>query len=182
MEPEEHIVEKYFQVIEKCLTMTNIPCKKRKEIDLLAINPITGNIFHIEVSCQTGEKNYVKLGKEKGKGIEWFSKEKFEHESVKNKIYEILGYTQYQKILVVYGVNTGKYDTIPLPEIAYRQYGIQVWHILDLIYILKEQISNLGSRDDILRFIELIGYHEKKSRAELNKMIERIRKIPIIEA
>jgi hypothetical protein len=42
MEPEVHIIEKYFQEILHCFTMTNVKCEGGKEIDLLAINPITG--------------------------------------------------------------------------------------------------------------------------------------------
>jgi hypothetical protein len=36
MEPEVHILEKYFQEVLLCFTMTNIQLKGKKEIDLLA--------------------------------------------------------------------------------------------------------------------------------------------------
>jgi len=48
LEPEVHLIEKYFQAVKKCLTMTNIRLKKNKEIDLLAINPRTGEKYHVE--------------------------------------------------------------------------------------------------------------------------------------
>ena len=48
MEPEVHIIEKYFQLVRHCFTMTNIRCKRGKEIDLLAIDPQTGEKYHVE--------------------------------------------------------------------------------------------------------------------------------------
>jgi len=39
MEPEVHIIEKYFQEIKHCFNMTNIRLKGKKEIDLLAVSP-----------------------------------------------------------------------------------------------------------------------------------------------
>jgi hypothetical protein len=44
MEPEVHIIEKYFQEVLYCFTMTNIRCKGGKEIDVLAVNPTTGKV------------------------------------------------------------------------------------------------------------------------------------------
>ena len=53
MEPEVHIIEKYFQLIKRCFTMTNIRLKGGKEIDLLAINPQSGEKYHVEVRVST---------------------------------------------------------------------------------------------------------------------------------
>jgi hypothetical protein len=56
MEPEVHIIEKYFQEIKHCFTMTNIKCRGNKEIDLLAINPKTQERFHVEIRIATRHK------------------------------------------------------------------------------------------------------------------------------
>ena len=53
MEPEVHIIEKYFQEILHCFTMTNIKCKRGKEVDLLAVNPRTGEKYHVESRIDT---------------------------------------------------------------------------------------------------------------------------------
>lgn len=37
------------QLVRKCFTMTNVMLEGGKEIDLLAVNPISGEKFHIEV-------------------------------------------------------------------------------------------------------------------------------------
>jgi hypothetical protein len=57
MEPEVHIIEKYFQEVLHCFTMTNIRCKGGKEIDLLAVNPITGKRYHIESRVSTSARD-----------------------------------------------------------------------------------------------------------------------------
>ena len=72
MEPEVHLIEKYFQTVKKCLTMTNIQLKGNKEIDLLAMDPRTYERFHVESRVTlTGFKllkkdTYVKKGTHKG--------------------------------------------------------------------------------------------------------------------
>lgn len=48
MEPEVHIIEKYFQVVKGCLTMASIHCRGGKEIDLLAMNPKTQEKYRVE--------------------------------------------------------------------------------------------------------------------------------------
>lgn len=53
MEPEVHIIEKYFQEIKRCFTMTNIKCKGGKEIDLLAVVPITLERYYVESRVST---------------------------------------------------------------------------------------------------------------------------------
>ena len=73
MEPEVHIIEKYFQEILHCFTMTNIRCKRGKEIDLLALNPSTKEKYHIEARVtRTGFKikkhdTYVRKGNWEGR-------------------------------------------------------------------------------------------------------------------
>ena len=37
------------QLVKECFTMTNVMLKGGKEIDLLAVNPISGEKYHIEV-------------------------------------------------------------------------------------------------------------------------------------
>ena len=49
LEPEVHIVDGYMQLVRKCFTMTNVMLEGGKEVDLLAINPVSGEKYHIEV-------------------------------------------------------------------------------------------------------------------------------------
>jgi len=111
MEPEVHIIEKYFQEVLHCLTMSNIKCEGNKEIDLLAINPKTFERYHVEARVTTSfklrsEATHVKSGTWKGRshrnGIDSLAKEKFNHPYVQQKINEIFNTTNYSKVLIVW--------------------------------------------------------------------------------
>lgn len=164
MEPEVHILEKYFQVVLGCLTMANVKCKGGKEIDLLAMNPKTSKRFHIEARVtRTGfkiakDETFTKKGKHIGTahriGVPYFDKEKFEDPRVKEKIVEVFGKAPYEKILVVWDVSEP--SVIPY---AKEKYGINIWLIRNL---LKDLGKISGSRDDVLRLAELF-YHSSKS-------------------
>jgi hypothetical protein len=53
LEPEVHLIEKYFQEILHCLTSTNMRCKGGKEIDLLAMDPRPLRRSHVESRVAT---------------------------------------------------------------------------------------------------------------------------------
>jgi len=159
MEPEVHIIEKYFQEVLLCFTMTNIRCKGGKEIDLLAINPKTLEKFHIEARVTvSGFKiakidTYTKKGKRIGTahriGLDFFNKEKFEHEAIKKKILDVFGEVPYRKILVVWNVE----DDSVIPY-AKETYKIEIWKIQEMLQRFGKYVS--GSRDDVLRTMELV--------------------------
>ncbi len=50
METTEKIVEAYFRSIRGCATIPNIRCAGQNEIDLIAVNPATGERYHVECS------------------------------------------------------------------------------------------------------------------------------------
>lgn len=174
MEPEVHIIEKYFQTMLKCFTMTNIKCKGNKEIDLLAINPRTGNKFHVESRVGTSPSfkirlhdTYTKKGIAHKIGIDYFAKEKFDHPLVKEKIKEIFGNINYVKILVVWDVQDEA-----LVEEAKKIFDIEIWFIIEMIYDLMEKGKIRGSRDDILRTVELMGLFEKNKKKIFRKTVK----------
>jgi len=108
MEPEVHLIEKYFQSVKKCLTMTNIRLKRNKEIDLIAVDPRNGEKFHVESRVTlTGftllkKDTYAKKGMSKGKphrrGLDFFDKEKFGHKIVVDALKKIFGDADYRRI------------------------------------------------------------------------------------
>jgi len=172
MEPEVHIIEKYFQVVLNCLTMTNIKCKGGKEIDLLAVNPKTGLKYHVEARVGTSpsfkirEKDtYTSMGRAHKIGLDYFDKEKFNHPVVTDKIQGIFGSLDYQKVLVVWNVkNENCYDKA-------KGFGILIWRIHDVINILfSKSRETKGSRDDVLRLLDLIElFGEEQFRLELKR-------------
>jgi hypothetical protein len=151
MEPEVHIIEKYFQVVLGCLTMTNVKCDSQKEIDVLAIDPIMLKRYHIEVNAWTTRYDKVQE--------DWledeFHKKKFDYSTVKQKIREVFGNVAYNKVLVVWKVkNQQVIDT------AKEKFHIEIRLMGDILKELQEAVSRgeiKGSRDDVLRIMELVS-------------------------
>ena len=140
--------------------MTNIICKSGKEIDLLAVNPITGEKYHVESRVATTFKlrdkaTYTKDGRCHKDGVDYFDKEKFEHPKVKEKIREFFGDSEYKKWLVVWDVKNKNVVTK-----AQLEYDISIYWIHELISNLRQQKLTSGSRDDVLRLIEFFGKAE----------------------
>jgi len=168
MEPEVHVIEKYFQTNLKCLTMTNVRCKGRKEIDLLAINPRTNEKYHVEVRVGTSpgfqirtKDTYTFKGRPHKIGLDYFKKEKFEHPYVASKIREIFSDSNYSKVLVAWAVqNEGVIE-------KGKELGIEIWLMTKILFRLIADEGIVGARDDILRTIEfmslLMGKHAFKS-------------------
>ncbi|MEM4142828.1 MAG: hypothetical protein QW445_01630 [Candidatus Bathyarchaeia archaeon] len=156
MEPEVHIIEKYFQEKLHCFTMTNIRCKGGKEIDLLAIDPRSLKRFHVEsriaIKFKLRDKaTYTNDGRCHRDGIDYFSREKFEHPLIKEKIREIFGTDDYSKILVVWEI-----EGEDLVEKALAQYGLQLMSLKSIIKGFLSEQKMFGSRDDVLRVMELV--------------------------
>lgn len=157
MEPEVHIIEKYFQEVLHCFTMTNVRCKGRKEIDLLAINPMTGEKYHVEARVSTlhafglRTRDLSSHKRSYRRGLDYFVKEKFGHPAVVERISELFGSDNYLKVLVVFHVDKRRFDAWDADEV-----GVKIWLITDLIETLMRQQKTRGSRDDIMRTLELM--------------------------
>jgi len=148
--------------------MTNIKCKGGKEIDLLAINPKTLEKFHVEARVTTGFKirtydTHVSKGNWKGRahkiGLDFFHSKKFNHPTVKNAVYEIFGDLNYRKMLVIWDV-----QDLSLLDEAKEKFDIEILFIDDLLRGLIEKGKTKGSRDDILRIVELMRLLEEETR------------------
>jgi hypothetical protein len=125
MEPEVHIIEKYFQEVYHCFTMTNIRCKGGREIDLLAVSPTIGKKYHVESSVLTPRGFHLKE-----KDLDYFKSKKFDHPVIIEKIRELFGDLSYEKILVVFNTQD---NFRSLSEIAEKQYGICIQGIQTLV-------------------------------------------------
>jgi len=151
--------------------MTNIRLKGGKEIDLLAVNPKTGEKYHVEVRAPTSpafalrEKDTSK-GRAYRRDLDYFSREKFNHPIVLDKIRELIGGSEYYKILVVWSTQD---NFAKLPQIAEEKYDIQIWGLRGMIHDLIQQRITLGSRDDVLRIMELVSLVRKEESAFLKK-------------
>ena len=158
LEPEVHIVDRYMQLVRKCLTMTNIMLKGGKEIDLLAVNPISGEKFHIEV--RVAIKGFrlrlidtqTKSGRKHRRGLDTLNEIKFVHPTVVNAVKEIFGSSEYKRVLVVWDVQDSR-----VIEQAKSIYHIEVWKISNVISELMREVKSRAYRDDVLRTIQLIS-------------------------
>jgi hypothetical protein len=157
LEPEIHIVDRYLQLVKKCFTMTNVMLEGGKEIDLLAVNPDSGEKFHIEVRV-TIEKGFrirmvdtqTKSGRKHRRGLDTLNAIKFS--PVIDAVTEIFGTSEYKKVLVVWEVEEEN-----VIEQAKSLYGIEIWKISDIMSELIREVGTKSYRDDVLRTIQLIS-------------------------
>jgi hypothetical protein len=159
VEPEVHIVDRYLQLVKKCFTMTNVMLEGGKEIDLLAINPISGEKYHIEVRVATGKGFRVRLidtqtksGRKHRRGIDTLNEIKFSHPTVVKAVRKIFGSSEYKKVLVVWDV-----EEKSVIEQAKSLYNIDIWKISDIMSELIKEVKTKAYRDDVLRTLQLIS-------------------------
>ena len=159
MEPEVHIVDRYMQLVKKCLTMTNIMLEGGKEIDLLAVDPISKEKYHIEVRVATGKgfrlrliDTQTKSGRKHRRGLDTLNAIKFAHSTVVNAVKEIFGGSEYKKVLVVWEVEDSR-----VIEQTKSLYNIDVWKMADLMNQLIQEVKTKPYRNDVLRTIQLIS-------------------------
>ena len=159
MEPEVHIVDRYMQLVKKCFTMTNVMLEGGKEIDLLAVNPVSGEKYHIEVRV-TIEKAFrlrlkdtqTRTGRKHRRGVDTLNEIKFMPPTVVKAVKEIFGSSEYRKVLVVWDV-----EEPSVVEQAKSHYNIEIWKISDIVNELISEVGTKPYRDDVLRTTQLIS-------------------------
>lgn len=180
MEPEVHLAEKWLQIVHKCMTATNVRAASNKEIDILAINPRKVARVHVECNCRAG--HYLQLGKrykhgnrEYAEELEYFAKEKFDHPAVKRRIADYFKETKHTKTIIIWGIKPDDPSTL---EYAFAKYGIEIRLIRDIIEELREELKThaRGSRDDIVRLLELGVVDEEIADRWHEKELREIRK------
>lgn len=167
METTERVVEAYVRYIKKCATIPNIRCEGQFEIDLLAINPVTGERYHIEsgvsvsgnhsrLTSKPYSTEHLKVRvKQAGqrRTLGYFSERKFGDpnviEALKSFGFEPGG---YHKVIVSWGWDKD------VPALA-EQLGITLW---DFRNILREiagafDCDRTYFTDDTLRTLHLFA-------------------------
>ena len=140
--------------------MTNIMLEGCKEIDLLALNPVSGEKYQIEVRVTIGRgfrlrmtDTQTKSGRKHRRGMDTLNKIKFSPSNVVKVVTEIFGSSEYKKVLVVWEVEDKN-----VIEQAKNFYGIEVWKMSDILNELIQEVKTKGYRDDVLRTVQLISY------------------------
>jgi CRISPR/Cas system-associated exonuclease Cas4 (RecB family) len=98
---------------------------------------------------------------------------------VKDKVHELFGKSDYQKILVVWNTEN---DFLVLPRIAKEKYGFEILSLRKIIHELKQKKGSTGSRDDIMRPMELISIEEKEAFRKSLREIEKAVKEKIVRS
>jgi len=57
-----------------------------------------------------------------------------------------------------------------LPKIAEEKYGFELWGLIGIIHTFMKQKVTTGSRDDILRVMELVASMRQEERAFLRRL------------
>jgi hypothetical protein len=129
-----------------------------KELDLLAVDPVSGAKYHIEVRVTISKGFKIRLvdsqtkdGRKHKRGLDTLSQEKFSAPIVADAVKALLGGGEHRKVLVVWDVE----DESVIEE-AKRRYDIEVWKMPDIIAALICQVGTKAYRDDVLRTIQLV--------------------------
>jgi hypothetical protein len=174
VETTEKVVEAYVRYVKGWATIPNIKCPGQFEIDLLAINPRTGDRYHVEsgVSVSDGfskltAKPYdAELMKVRGqqaiqrRTLGYFAERKFASHGV---VETLAGYGfkpgGYQKVIVSWGWEKGV-------EAEAGDKGIQLWHFANILKAIAETFEKKKGyfTDDTLRTLQLYAMATKKSK------------------
>jgi len=165
METTEKIVEAYARYVEGWATIPNIRCPGQSEIDLLAIDPKTGNKYHIEsgvsisgahskLTAKPFDPERMKVRVEKPaqrRTLGYFVKHKFSSPGVMKTLRDY-GFIKgrYGKIIVTWGWTPEAFHEA-------QQLGIDLWDFPDLMDKIAKKIEDKRSyfTDDTLRTIHL---------------------------
>ena len=167
METTEKIVEAYVRYVKDWATIPNIKCKGQFEIDLLAIDPVNLNRYHIESSVsisrsfskltakefsETAYKERVQKPKQR-RTIGYFSERKFESEPVMEtlKKYGFI-HGNYSKVIVTWGWEDD------VPAVA-EKLNIELWDFKEILKKIADtfQKEKTYFTDDTLRTLQLFS-------------------------
>lgn len=180
METTERIVEAYVRHVKGWATIPNIRCDGQNEIDLIAIDPVSLERYHIEVSISISQgfkkltakpydaakakEHLLKAGQRRTIGF--FVEKKFGAPGVVSRLKDF-GFKpgQYHRVIATWSWND---------QVAVRaaQEGVELWDFREIIGDIANAIE--GSRqyfaDDTLRTINLF-MHARDERRSTSKQL-----------
>jgi hypothetical protein len=168
METTERIVEAYVRYIKGWATISNIRCASQLEIDLLAINPVTLERYHIESGVSISgayskltdkpfsEKDLKERVKQAGqrRTVGYFVDRKFGEKSVKKALAQY-GFREgnYTKIIVSWGWTKAAEERAKAENVVLWDFRILLKEIAD-----KFKDERLYFTDDTLRTLHLFSH------------------------
>lgn len=176
MDTSERIVEAYVRYIKGWATIPNIRCPGQNEIDLLAIDPVTFERYHIEVSIHTSDgfsklnnkafdpalfRERVQRPKQR-RTLGFFIEHKFNAEGVISTLQQY-GFqpNAYKKVVVSFGW------TDDIPAVA-KEHSIELWDVRDILNEIADYCGKKSGHfaDDTLRILQLfcLGANQNTGR------------------
>lgn len=165
METTEKVVEAYVRYVKNWATIPNIKCPGQYEIDLLAIDPKTGDKYHIEsgvsvpgpfskLTSKPYNKELIKVRVHQAtqrRTLGYFAERKFAAQGIIDTL-ESLGLFpgEYKKVIVTWGWEDG------VKELA-EELGIELWHFADILKTIAKTFkqTKVYFTDDTLRTLQL---------------------------
>jgi len=181
METTEHITESYIRYVKKWYTNSNIKCKGGKEIDIIAIDK-NGKKYHIECGVTHKKHWALKSRVEKGdieingnrrkwkhrNSVDFFLKEKFNDNRVKEVLKDHGFKENYKKIIVVWDVKSS--DVFDYA----KKKDIEIWCLKEKIIELLSSLGETYYEDDINRTLQLVGKALKERINILHKELPKL--------
>ena len=174
METTEKIVEAYVRYVKGWATIPNIKCAGQYEIDLLAIDPLKLNRYHIESGVSiSGSHSKLTAKAYSPEELKVRVKTAVQRRTIGYFIQRKFGAQDVIETLGRYGFNPGQYSKIVVSwgweEAAKGEAlnrGIELWDFRD---ILKEiaapsEKKRVYFTDDTLRTLQLYARAEKERR------------------
>lgn len=172
-ETTEKIVESYIRYVKGWATISNIKCPDQHEIDLLAIDPLHMERYHIESSVHVPGTGFSKLtngtfdweqmkvrveAPSQRRTIGFFVKQKFGADGVVQTLHTY-GFDpgNYHKIIVTW-------DCEPDAKETANQNDIEVWEFPDLL----DKIIDMAGKgkhyvmDDTVRTLQMLFYAQRR--------------------
>jgi len=173
METTERIVEAYARYIRKWATIPNIKCGGQFEIDLLAIDPVTLNRYHIESGVSVSG-SYSKLTDKpfSSADLKQRVKQAGQRRTLGYFIERKFGEPSILETLKTYGFEEGEYIKVIVSwgwtdeaEQSAKTHGIELWDFRKIVQEIAETFKGERSyfTDDTMRTLHLYSLATKKS-------------------
>lgn len=166
MSAEKEIVN-YWYNKKGFFTINNLKANN-KDIGILAINPQSPEVLHIQVSCSlTGTID----SKEMGASAEKISEEKFYDSSISDAVRKNINSAEnpaIKRVLVL--------SSLPKPKKAsiikeFGSMGVQVMEFEDIFYDTLEHLDTQYYKNDIIRTLQLIKFLLFTEPENISKML-----------
>ena len=174
METTEKIVEAYVRYVKNWATIPNIKCPGQYEIDLLAVDPVKLNRYHIESGVSiSGSYSKLTMKPYSDQELKVRVKAAAQRRTFGYFIQRKFGAKEVLETLGKYGFRPGQYSKIVVSwgwegaakdEAVNR--GIELWDFRDILkeIALSSEKKRVYFTDDTLRTLQLYARAEKERR------------------